>query len=686
MNHPRQSWKKLPVAKVFTATKSDMPGSTAQNPVDLTMDDTDSDPTSSTQSLPYPEIQGFDGEVQGDIPEEIQTRPTIISLEGIVGVGKSEVLEILSQKYHDNPEVLILKEPSFAWENIHVDGMNLLELSLYDPRRYGFLFQLVYFTAVERQLQEAIITHKSKKAIICERSLLSARVVYTEMISELDRIKYGVYQTLFLKEGVGDVYPNHIILLDTEPRNCVGRASRKDWRGNETITLEYLQRCRRCHLEMKKRHSGHWTTINSQEGEMESIVERVMKVVEETKPIEITPNPELQSTEVKLVSIEGNIGAGKSTLLNDIEKICKNKRIDEIRILREPVDEWERITDGTKTILELFYENPAEYGFPLQILVGITTLRRIHRELSDYPDTRLILSERSVLSSKMVFAKMLHHDGCMDDMEEEVYQMLFNDATSTWMTPAMILYLKTDANTCLERVGNRNRRGESKITVSQLERCELYHEIMFRQIGIHVRTINRDLEIDGVIKDWCNIVITWCQQLMRGLRADQLESSTRMEVPGRDDQDMNTYLKFRFKVSNENGRDNSKPLPMMDRLKRGTDNDREEICLIKLWHGELYCRMVISDSKLTGERLTWEMLQLWPTLEGQEVTLDVSVLTRDSAGYCKDNDLNESLEHIEVTEGRKVDRILLIEIQTPNSEEVEGTTDRTTIKEDGGKL
>ena len=59
---------------------------------------------------------------------------------------------------------------------------------------------------------------------------------------------------------------------------------------------------------------------------------------------------------------------------------------------------------------------------------------------------------------------------------------------------------------------------------------------------------------------------------------------------------------------------------------------------------------------------------------------------RNSTENCEDNDLNESLEHIEGTEGRKIDRILLIEMQTSSSEEVEGATDRSTIKEDGGKL
>jgi len=210
--------------------------------------------------------------------DAFQSRPAIVSIEGITGVGKSELMKILSQKYQDSPDVIVLREPS-AWTNICVDGVNLLDLSYYNPRRYGFLFWMVYFIAMENQLQEALKIHSTKRVIICEKSLLSARVVSTEMTPEVDRIKYGVYQTLFLKEGVGDVYPNHIIQLDTDPRNCVGRVSKKNWRGEEIITLEYLQRCRRCHLEMKQRHSGNWTTINNQDELMETTAERVMKIV-----------------------------------------------------------------------------------------------------------------------------------------------------------------------------------------------------------------------------------------------------------------------------------------------------------------------------------------------------------------------------------------------------------------------
>jgi hypothetical protein len=39
------------------------------------------------------------------------TRPTIISIEGIPGSRKSDIMNILAQKYEDSLEVVICKEP-----------------------------------------------------------------------------------------------------------------------------------------------------------------------------------------------------------------------------------------------------------------------------------------------------------------------------------------------------------------------------------------------------------------------------------------------------------------------------------------------------------------------------------------------------------------------------------------------
>ena len=104
---------KFLVAKVFTADIKDEPGSTAENPVDLTMEDYENDkPMSTIQSLPDPDDDmRIEEGLHSDISSIHYRRPAIVSIEGITGVGKSTLMDILSQKYQDNPDVVVLKEP-----------------------------------------------------------------------------------------------------------------------------------------------------------------------------------------------------------------------------------------------------------------------------------------------------------------------------------------------------------------------------------------------------------------------------------------------------------------------------------------------------------------------------------------------------------------------------------------------
>ena len=61
-----------------------------------------------------------------------------------------------------------------------------------------------------------------------------------------------------------------------------------------------------------------------------------------------------------ILSIEGNIGSGKSTLLENLRKYYENN--DAVVFLKEPVDEWEKITDENgETILKKFYGDQEDY-------------------------------------------------------------------------------------------------------------------------------------------------------------------------------------------------------------------------------------------------------------------------------------------------------------------------------------
>jgi len=596
-------------------------------------------------------------------------RPSIISIEGIPGSGKSAVMDLLEERFKDKSDVIILREPTSIWEEIKDEDANLIDLYFKDQNRYGFIFQLVYFMAVERQLQRAIHTHQDKRVIVCERSLLSARTVYHEMIPTSNRIKYEVYQKLFQKEGLGNVYPDHIILLDTEPRECVGKTSRIDWRGEEVITLEYLQRCRRHHMEMKQRHSGGWTSISGKPDHIINEAGLITEIVVDTLQTVATDDRYQIPGETMVVSLEGNIGAGKSTLLTELERRCKEREIEEIRILREPVDEWERVTDGSRTILELFYENPAEYGFPLQILVGLTTLYRMHRELLDHPDTKIILSERSILSSRKVFAEMLHQQGFMDNIEEKVYQMLFNGIEHrALINPVMMMYIDTDPTTCLHRIKLRNRRGENGITLDELQKCESYHKTMFRQTNVHIRSIDTDLEIDGVKINWTDTMIGWCKQLKGGEIPCRLTSPVKENLGERDwwEDCTGEDINWDHSPMGSNTHVNIEELIEPVRGLCNVHENREEVYLIKLKYGTLFYRFALPDWRLTNQRLKQEIVTAWPELEEKDLNLEWKRVERDNDGTCDDKHLNESLNYIELMDGNTVDHILEYDIQLPH--------------------
>ena len=71
-----------------------------------------------------------------------------------------------------------------------------------------------------------------------------------------------------------------------------------------------------------------------------------------------------------IVSIEGNIGSGKSTLLSNLREHYKNS--SNVVFLKEPVDEWEKITDENgETILKKFYSDQEKYSFSFQMMAYV---------------------------------------------------------------------------------------------------------------------------------------------------------------------------------------------------------------------------------------------------------------------------------------------------------------------------
>ena len=121
-----------------------------------------------------------------------------------------------------------------------------------------------------------------------------------------------------------------------------------------------------------------------------------------------------------IVAIEGNIGTGKSTLLHYLKDHIDSSRII---FLQEPLDEWDKVKNKeNETILKKFYDDPKKYSFPFQIMILKTMKELLQRTIENNPQCEIILCERSILSSRYVFTKMLYENGLMNDIEYQIYK------------------------------------------------------------------------------------------------------------------------------------------------------------------------------------------------------------------------------------------------------------------------
>lgn len=168
-----------------------------------------------------------------------------------------------------------------------------------------------------------------------------------------------------------------------------------------------------------------------------------------------------------VISLDGNIGAGKTTLLK------KLKNIPDVYVIEEPVGVWEQFNTNGKNILQHFYENQNRWAYTFQNAAILTRIIHINNTIKNNPGYKLYITERSVLTDKFVFAKMLHKDKIIDDMEMQLYNMWFDNFGS--MDVAGILWLTTDVQTCVERIKIRGRAGEENISQEYLENLDKAH-------------------------------------------------------------------------------------------------------------------------------------------------------------------------------------------------------------------
>jgi deoxyadenosine/deoxycytidine kinase len=176
-------------------------------------------------------------------------------------------------------------------------------------------------------------------------------------------------------------------------------------------------------------------------------------------------------SEVPLViSIDANVGAGKSTLLTAIQSA-----MPEAEVVLEPVGAWMTLKNAEgKSLLELFYEDKRRWAYTFQNCAILTRLRTIKDAIAS-TKKKIILTERSVLTDRHVFAEMLRSSGDIDELEWQLYMNWF-DTFAADLPIRGVVYLTTGVSTSAERIGRRGRRGEEHIPLDYLSALDAQHK------------------------------------------------------------------------------------------------------------------------------------------------------------------------------------------------------------------
>jgi deoxyadenosine/deoxycytidine kinase len=123
----------------------------------------------------------------------------------------------------------------------------------------------------------------------------------------------------------------------------------------------------------------------------------------------------------------------------------------------------------------------------------------------------VVVTERSVLTDRHVFAEMLHKQGQIDELEWNLYLRWYN-AFAKDLPVKGIIHVTTSASTSKERIAIRDRKGEGDIPMEYLEALDAAHQAWVE--SSHLPTLQISTEPGTDVKDTAERVYEWILTLL----------------------------------------------------------------------------------------------------------------------------------------------------------------------------
>ncbi|MAQ69494.1 MAG: deoxynucleoside kinase [Flavobacteriales bacterium] len=178
------------------------------------------------------------------------------------------------------------------------------------------------------------------------------------------------------------------------------------------------------------------------------------------------------------IAIAGNIGVGKTTLCKMLSKHYKWSP------LYEAVD--------NNPYLDDFYTDMQRWSFNLQVFF----LNSRFRQVQDIKKSKkTIIQDRTIYEDAYIFAPNLQAMGLMTQRDYENYLELFRLMESFVSPPDLLIYLRSDVPSLVNRIQNRAREYEEGIRIDYLKRLNERYEAFFANYQ-HNHLIIQANEID----------------------------------------------------------------------------------------------------------------------------------------------------------------------------------------------
>uniref|UniRef100_A0A2K5CCB5 Thymidine kinase 2, mitochondrial n=1 Tax=Aotus nancymaae TaxID=37293 RepID=A0A2K5CCB5_AOTNA len=140
-------------------------------------------------------------------------------------------------------------------------------------------------------------------------------------------------------------------------------------------------------------------------------------------------------------------------------------------VLTEPVSKWRNVRGHNP--LGLMYHDASRWGLTLQTYVQLTMLDRHTRPQM----SSVRLMERSIHSARYIFVENLYRSGKMPEVDYIVLSEWFDWILRNMdVSVDLIVYLRTNPETCYQRLKRRCREEEKVIPLEYLEAIHHLHE------------------------------------------------------------------------------------------------------------------------------------------------------------------------------------------------------------------